>query len=166
MKKMMQSVVATALCAVSLCAVTAPREAHAAAGAKALYSGQFQEPTNLFVWVDGTRKVDGRKLTQQARETYAGTEWVVMNSRTIVIRKDGEAIGTPLPFGASNEEKDYIVVHGKAKDGSSVDGKFFRFLDDPARGWTEMFFTVPVQGGGSYTIFVEGPLEFSDEPSE
>src|SRR5213080_3328696 len=57
MKKMLGSVVATALCAVSLCAISAPR-AHAA-NPKVIYTGQIQDDFQVIVvGVDGAKNVD------------------------------------------------------------------------------------------------------------
>src|SRR5437879_894145 len=113
MKKLLSSVVATALCAVSLCAVAAPR-AHAA-NPKVVYTGHLVKAAVIPVGVDGAKNVDINKIAQGLTDQFTGTDWNVMDNHSIIVSKSGKAVIT-LPFSAASKDLYEILIHARSKD--------------------------------------------------
>src|SRR5947209_3018887 len=157
MKKMLGSVVATALCAVSFCALSAPR-AHAA-NPKVIYTGQVQDaPQVIVTGVDGAKNVDVNKLTQQMTDAFSGTDWNVLDNHTIVISKSGKAVMT-LPYAVASKDLSIIIPHARTAT-AGVDGLFVRSTDDPTQGFTDLWITQPISGGGTFTFWIDASLAF------
>jgi hypothetical protein len=145
MKKLIHSIVATALCAVALGPVAAP-SAHAAA-AKVVYSAHLEgDPGALIVGIDGAKNVDVNKLTDQLNATFEGTDWNIMDNGTIVVTKSGKTV-TTLPFQVASEDLSVIFPHARAAT-SGVDGLW---LADEAGAFMIVWITQPASGG-SFTF--------------
>jgi hypothetical protein len=149
MKKLVHSVIATTLCAVSVGIVAAPRAQ--AANPKVLYTGHLtEEPALLITGVDGAKNLDVSKTEQQLTEAFTGSDWNIMDNGTIVVTKNGKTVIT-LPFSIASEDLVVIFPHARTA-ASGVDGFL---ISDSSEGFFDLWITQPGTGG-TFTFWIDG----------
>jgi hypothetical protein len=157
MKRSVTTLIATALCGLSLCLIAAP-QAHA--GAKILFTARASDAPGATAVVDSA---DGSgldwDLAGQYEAAYADTEWTIRADGLITVDKGGKnVLATGCWYG---DTMTYFFVHSRNGQ-QTIDGEISRFKSDPSKGYAYLWLTRPSQDGQSWsTVNLYVPLTFA-----
>jgi hypothetical protein len=160
MFKRMNPIVAAALCGLTLSFLTAPA-AHA--DPKAVAQARATGDPTVNIIIDSAQ---GTQLNNQAAASvgkqFAGTAWLILDNRQVLIARGDKLVIDPVPFFASTD-LDFFLLHGRGPK-MSLDGTIVRWGDNLEEGLAELFVTQPASDGrSSVTFHIQVPLSFAPE---
>lgn len=158
MKKSLASLVALAVCALSLVTASAPA-AHAQTGDQVVLAGRADADPWVIAFTDtGGRSQINEPFGKSVQQSMAGSDWSITANGVLTISKEGKQV-LQIPC-LGNEAKTWFLVHGR-NGAAGVEGTVVRFRDEPAKGFAILWINQPSQDGKSvYTAYVEVDLTY------
>jgi hypothetical protein len=156
------TLVAVALCALSLSAPVAPM-AHAQGGPKVLVTAK---PSKVYVDAVVQTSQNGsinvgmdQKLADSINAQFSDTDWTWTDDKQMVVTKGGKGLVRAIWFG---DPASYMLVHLRT-DTMIVSGNVQRVKDDPSRGYADLYINVVGQNGATAMFNVFAPLTFATQ---
>jgi hypothetical protein len=163
MRKLAQPNVATALCALALCVVSAAT-ARAQNSPKVVFQATADAKPYVVVAFHDTDQ--GTQLfTQDFTSLFASSQWTILDNHTLAFKSKDGSLAITVPAATSSDFK-LVLPHARAKDGSVIDGEVFQDSSDATKGEAIVFLTLPYtdpttnKASGTITYAVDVPLHF------
>jgi hypothetical protein len=136
---------------------------HPAQGApQVLFRATAGSQPDVLVWVDspeGTRTNPDDAQVKAFQDTFASTNWLFMDDRTLLIRQ-GDRLVASANWRALDNSNTFWALHNRRE--YTLDGSADRDPDDPTIGGATLYVTVPGDQGDSVTARVEVRLTFQN----
>lgn len=166
MKRFVNPMLATALCALALSTTTAPKAHAAQSQPKVLAQATADAKPFVISWLDDT--TGAHLQSQDFTAMFASSAWTIMDTGISIKSKDGSFALTVGTY-AANQSLTLILPHARAQN-LSVDGEIKRDSQDPTKGQALLFFTQPALDNnnkviGLQTLVVDTPLTFTPTPT-